>query len=250
MNTSAYSNAVLLTVSCVSACLCVFAAGGELPSEEVGDVATAVFEVFRASQRVGKEEARRLNAMIGPYPASVANNACAAVKRLRENCGSGLLFEAKEEEEKESSKQLNEFGSSFPFSFTSESQLVDNKTSYDSLSEDEEDLAECMVQLTDNVITQGPNRESPADTSFQDDVFPSVANGYDFKWLQHICRICCGSTCTWRELYMSVFDVLSSKLDNVGIQGEVSPVPWTLNFDLCALTIGLFMITADGSDWL
>lgn len=186
-------------------------------------MAVAVFEVFKASQRVGKEEAKRLNSMIGPYPASVANNACAAVKRLRENCGSGLLFEAKEEEKKKSSKEPKEFGTNFSFSFASESRLEENGTSFDSLSEDDEDLAECMVQLTDNVIAQGPSRESPTEKSFRDEFLSSVANSYDFKWLQQICKLCCGSTRTWRELYMSVFDVLSSKLDNVGIQEEVRP---------------------------
>ena len=141
---------------------------GELPSEEVGDVAVALFEVFKGSQRVGKEEARRLNSMIGPYPASVANNACAAVKRLRENCVSGPFIGAKEEEAgKESSKELKEFGTNFPFSFASQSQLEENGTSNDSLSEDEEDLAECMVQLTDNVIAQGPSRESPTGNTFK-----------------------------------------------------------------------------------
>ena len=195
-----------------------FAAGGELSSAEVADVAAAVFEVFRSSQQVGKEEAKHLNAMIGPYPASVANNACAAVRRLRENCSSEFLFEGKEVEN-ESSKQPKEFGSSFPFSFTSDSQLGEDRTFYDSLSEDEEDLVECMVQLTDNVIAQGPNKEGPTGNSFQDEFYPSVANGYE--WLQHVCKMCCGTNLTWRELYTSVFDVLSSKLDNVGIQGEV-----------------------------
>lgn len=202
------------------------AAGSELPSEEVGDVAVAVFEVFKASQRIGKEEARRLNAMIGPYPASVANNACAAVKRLRENCGSGQLFESKEEEEKEkkeNSKQRKEFGSNFPFSFASELQIKENGTGCDSLSEDDEDLAECMMQLTDNVIAQGPSRESPTDGSFKGDFYFTVANSYDFKWLQQMCELCCGSTYTRRELYLSVFEVLSSKMDNVAIQGEVRP---------------------------
>ena len=209
---------------CVCVCVCVSAAGSELSSEEVGDVAVAVFEVFKASQRVGKEEARRLNAMIGPYPASVANNACAAVKRLRENCGSGHLFESKEEEKvKENSKQQKEFGSNFPFSFASKLHMEENGTGCDSLSEDEEDLAECMMQLTDNVIAQGPSRESPTGGSFQDDFYSTVANSYDFKWLQQMCKLCSGSTYTWRELYTSVFDVLSSKMDSVAIQGEVRP---------------------------
>ena len=202
-----------------------FLAGDELADNFIEDAAVFVFEVFGNTKQIGEKEARRIRDAFGPYPASVASKAFSVVQRLKKACGDKSFFD----ESQTAAKVRKKFGSEIPFSFHGEIQCVISRPcksgdadDYDSISEDEADLMQHMMQLTDDIMSKRSNGEIPTN-DIQKGKTPTDPNttGYDGKWLQNVCHICCGEARTWKELYTLVFDTLSLSVESERIQEEV-----------------------------
>jgi activating signal cointegrator complex subunit 3 len=211
-------------------------AGDELADNFIEDAAVFVFEVFDSTKQIGEKEARRIRDAFGPYPASVASKAFSVVQRLKKACGDKSFFD----ESQTAAKVRKKFGSEIPFSFHGEIQCVISRPcksgdadDYDSISEDEADLMQHMMQLTDDIMSKRSNGEIPTN-DIQKGKTPTDPNttGYDGKWLQNVCHICCGEARTWKELYTLVFDTLSLSVESERIQEELMDLLGLDHFDL------------------
>ena len=180
--------------------------------------------MFCNTKQIGEKESKRIRSTFGPYPASVASKAFTVVQRLKKYFGNKPFLDSSQMEV----QTRKEFGSELPFSFLGQIQcasMVPVKSpgdENDSLSEDEGDLTQCMMQLTNNVTAVKPSSKVPIEDLLHQEESPTDhQTAYNGKWLQEVCQMCSGDARTWRELYALVFDTLSSSLESDRIQEEV-----------------------------
>ena len=179
--------------------------------------------MFCNTKQIGEKESKRIRSTFGPYPASIASKAFTVVQRLKKNVGNKPFLDSSQMEV----QTRKEFGSELPFSFLGQIQCANMKPikssgdENDSLSEDEGDLTQCMMQLTDDVTTVKPSGKVPVSPVHEGDPPTDHQTAYNGKWLQEVCQMCSGDARTWRELYATIFDTLSSSLESDRIQEEV-----------------------------
>ena len=194
------------------------AVSGEPLSDVTDDLAVSLFSILKKSDKVGRSEGTRLRSLVGPFPANVATKLCQLLQRIRPLCDGGPF---EEEEILSGSTEPKEFGSNVTFHFSDDTspKIRDDSHVYDSLSEGEEDLTSHLVKLTDNAMIPRAIRESPQpdDVPVQQWESPSA---YDANWLVEMCKICAGDR-EWRDVMMSIFDILSSPNESSAIEGEV-----------------------------
>ena len=236
----------LLFISFVS----LLPVGDDVATSVVDSAAVFLYTLFASDQRWSRDHAEKIRKTLGPFPASAANRVCEAVKKivklLPEKIGdedskdaAGKVADLQDREMKK------EFGSNIVFAsprnirqevstFTSDKNSS-QEIEHDSLSEDEaaegdafsQALLIGMAQKSKTNGSSGERVKSKAKSSGKSDVAVVTSDPapYSSEWLAGKLRGVCGGDggagMAWHDLYMAVFEVLSSARDNSAIQGEV-----------------------------
>lgn len=203
------------------------AVGDDVPQETVDSAAVFLFTLFIEDPTLSRANSEEIRKVLGPFPASAAATVCETVKRVL-----GLLpTDYKFSSGKDVSEQqmTREFGHNIVFRHaeTSQSMQVDS-SGYDSLSEDEfEQSSSQKSELLSGFFHGITSHSQPPEELVSAEQETSQILPYSRDWLKKQCQFCCkgGSiekSLEWKELYASVFDILSSSEDNSGIQNSVS----------------------------
>jgi hypothetical protein len=221
--------------------------GDDVATAVVDSAAVFLYILFAVDQRWSREHAEKIRKTLGPFPASAANRACESVKRivklLPENIGDDSKNSTDKETHVQDKEMKREFGSNIVFAspknireevaaFSSE-ENGGQEIGRDSLSEDEEAESNAFSQA----LLMGMAQTSKTDSGGERVKSKTISSGkpagvvamgtgdpapYTSEWLAGKLKVvCAGGGMTWNDLYMAVFDVLSSAQDNSAIQGEL-----------------------------
>ena len=224
---------------------CVFlnfsSVGDEVATGAVDSAAAFLYTLFATDQRWSREHAEKIRKTLGPFPASAANRACESVKKIV-----GLSPEKIDEADQTNDKKLQdgelkkEFGHNIVFSSPKNlrEEIMafsgDEKGGRDRLQDSlcEEDTAE--MDTFSQALLLSMAQKSKTRTSESERVKSKTKSGvgrevgmvtgdpapYSSEWFARQLRELCGGD-AWQELYMAVFDLLSSTVDTSAIQGDV-----------------------------
>ena len=222
--------------------------GDDVATAVVDSAAVFLYTLFAADQRWSREHAEKIRKTLGPFPASAANRACESVKRIVKLLPENIGDERKNSTDKEShvlqdKEMKREFGSNIVFASPknireevaafSSGENGGQEIGRDSLSEDEEAESNAFSRAllmgmaqTSKAGGGGERVKSKTRSSGKPAGVVAMGTGdpapYTSEWLAGKLEVvCAGGAMAWNDLYMAVFDVLSSAQDNSAIQGEV-----------------------------
>ena len=232
--------------------LSLSAVGEDVATLAVDSAAVFLYTLFSSDLRWNREHANKIRKTLGPFPASAANRACESVKKIVSLCPQskedGSTNSSDTASEKDDAILQKEFGHNIVFKSPQsllESAVVGegkahgsgaadpsrSEAACDSLSEDEAPETDAFSRAILNGMASKQNHTAArgADESDRVKSKPSGAGGsgdvalYSGEWLAQQLQACCREGCSmsWHDLYMAVFELLSSTHDNTAIQNDV-----------------------------
>ncbi len=195
--------------------------GDDVPQETVDTASVFLFTLFNIDCTLSRTNSEEIRKVLGPFPASAASSACDTVKRIL----SMLPEDWKAAPGEDLMEQHLEFGHNIVFKHAETSQPVQfDSSGYDTLSEDEYEQSDCRrSELFSGLFHDVASHSQlpPVSASLP----AERVHLYSGEWLKKQCQSCCMKKANggfeWKELYSTVFDVLSSSEDNSGIQNSV-----------------------------
>ena len=224
--------------------------GDDVATPTVDSAAVFLYTLFSSDIRWSREHAEKVRKRLGPFPASAANRACESVKKI-------LTLAPDRTSESDNTttgdspldKELKkEFGHNIPFS--SPRNLLEHvvvlpkkkdgdacskagggscEAVHDSLSEDEAVENDAFSKVFVNGMaakgrTSTHDRtkskvKSSVDTAVAAAMATTDPTPYSSEWLVQQLQTCSGGG--WHNVYMAVFELLSSPQDSAVIQNDV-----------------------------
>ncbi len=228
----------------------LYLVSSDVSQETVDSTAAFLFNLFIGEPQLTRANAEEIRRTLGPFPASAATKASTTVKNILTYLPKDSPFTSSSQETSSTSdKQIQmkkkEFGHNISFKFDTETSLVtgdgdhvksklSNQTGYDSLSEDESTV---VANGDTNIFTQtilsgmqqtirkpdkkkAVTKKQPVVESRSTPVLP-----YSGEWLKAQCKeVVRGGhmQLSGQELYLAIFEQLSSGQENEAIENDVS----------------------------
>ena len=204
-----------------------------MPQSTVDSASVFLFTLFKSDPEWSRHHGEEIRKTLGPFPASEASKACAAVKRILTYL-SDKKKQKSEHTEGERETPRKEFGLSIVFKFGVETAGTvgvsrSDSNEHDSLSDSDDSKPDAFT----NVFLQGlesmsameeePKPKPSKTFSEECSQAPAVAM-HSGAWLKEECQKCAEELggMSSQELFGAVFDLLSSAEDSMVIQNEVS----------------------------
>ena len=211
----------------------------------VDSAAVFLYSLFASDQKWTRAHAEKIRKTLGPFPASAANRACELVKKIIKLSPEKIDEDSPVEDKILPDGELKkEFGHNIVFigprnlredgiGFSSE-ENGGKEDAHDSLSEDEaagndDTFSQALLAgMAQKGKTNGSRSEEGVKPKTGPTRGAAMATGdpapYSSEWLSRkLQQVCVGDGgVTWWDLYMAVFEQLSSSLDSSAIQGDVS----------------------------
>ena len=268
-NKGVRKNSVACTINNI---YCIIFSVGDVSTATVDSAAVLLYTLFSPDPHWGRGHANEIRKLLGPFPPSAATRACDSVRRLlalsplpREEEGKegvGSEVGSKSHSPGNVRRGRKEFGHNIPFihppcllgttdtslhreeRVRSENGSRPPETALDSLSEEEE---EGMTDIFSRTILNGmasgvkskaATTEGKQGTGREGARAPSegYTAPYTGSWLAQKLQKCAGNGgvgIPWHDLYVSVFELLSSSQESAAIQNDVSPLLCSVCVRVC-----------------
>lgn len=196
-----------------------FAVGTDFGQDAIESAAVFLFKTFHNKEQVGHEETRAIKHMFGPFPASAADTACAAVGQLVAQHG-----ESKVEafiQTQASNRPIDHgmsFGKNIAFSF--DMYVLDN---LDSLPWEEENSEELSLDFNSFLSNQAGGRSTSLESAGAQSVNQSSSADRSILRREVEKYLIGGNmgSSSVEELCTSLFEMLASTKSDDELQNEV-----------------------------
>ena len=219
--------------------------------------AVFLLSLFFSDPNWSREHANEIRKTLRPFPASAANKACHSVKRIVELCPERSNKEEESSSLKKSAsttldggpRKTKEFGHNIVFKFPQnflhkdtilldrkhDAEVTNSETAYDSLSDDETSTFSTKVlsvmasQASDTreSFTAAAAAKKKNHSSTESQI--GRVSPHSREWLVKQLQACRGGL-AWKDLYESVFELLSSAQDDTAIQNDVSIIQCMISY--------------------
>ncbi len=213
----------------------------------MNSAAAFLFNLFIEEPRLTRANSEEIRKTLGPFPASAATKVSTIVKSILTCLPSNSSLTRSSQEASSSSiekhEMKKEFGHNISFKYDVEAPMVSSdgdyvkskhQTGYDSLSEDESSEAsnsgtnlftQTILDGMKQSINKPVEKKKTASKMSVPEASPVQVLPYSGEWLKAKCKAVVregNALLSWHELYLAIFEPLSSGQENAAIENDVS----------------------------